>query len=299
MKFTFMHEHRLVWALVVMARVLGVTRQGYHKWAVRQPSARDIRNQEIRKRIRLVHDQSNGTYGSPRMTTELRENHGFRVTKKTVERLMRLEGIRVKPKRRFRPTTDSSKTLAPAPNLLDRAFDNDRVNSVWLSDFTELPCIEGKAYAVGIMDLASRRILGLNVHHRMHVGSLMVAFHRACKVRRNFPRSEEAKATVFHSDRGSQYNSDTFRKALAKKGLLQSMSSVGNCFDNAPMESFWSRMKTELARHMPFRDPEDAAIRVNRYVHLFYNQKRRHSGIGNISPSEFEGRYIRSLRISG
>lgn len=298
MKFAFMHEHRHVWSLVVMARVLGVSRQGYHRWVVRQPSVREVRNQDLRRRIRAIYEESNHTYGSPRMTIELREEHGIRVSKKTVERLMRLEGIRVTPKRRFRPTTDSSRTLAPAPNLLDRAFHVDEVNRVWLSDFTELPCIEGKAYAVGIMDLASRRVLGFNVHHRMHTGSLMIAFHRACKVRRHFPTMAYTGPTIFHSDRGSQYNSDAFRRTLQKQGILQSMSSVGNCFDNAPMESFWSRLKSDLAPHMPFRDPDDAALHVYRYVHLFYNNRRRHSGIGNISPSEFEGRYIRSIRDS-
>lgn len=298
MKFGFMHAHRQRWPLAVMARVLGVTRQGYHKWSTRQPSARAQRQAAVTERILEVHEKSNGTYGSPRMTVELREEHGIKVTRKTVEHLMRKAGVRVTPKRRYRPTTDSSKTLAPAPNLLDRGFDVDRVNSVWVSDFTELPCREGKAYAVGIMDLASRRIIGLNVHHRMHVGSLMIALHRACKVRRTFPQDAMEKATIFHSDRGAQFNADVFRHALKKHGLQQSMSGVGNCYDNAPIESFWSRMKADLAPHMPFRDPEDARLRVNRYVHLFYNKVRRHSSIGNISPIEFEGRYIKSLRHS-
>ncbi len=122
MKFAFMHEHRQVWKLSVMARVLGVTRQGYHKWAVRQPSKRELRHRDLRRRIRMIHEQSKGSYGSPRITTELIEEHGIVVTRKTIEHLMRQEGLSVKPKSRFRPTTDSSKTLAPAPNRLDRSF---------------------------------------------------------------------------------------------------------------------------------------------------------------------------------
>jgi transposase InsO family protein len=119
MKFAFMHEHRLVWRLSMMARVLGVTRQGYHEWAVRQPSKRELRHRDLRLRIRTIYEESNGSYGSPRITSELIEEHGIVVTRKTIEHLMRQEGLSVKPKSRFRPTTDSSKTLAPAPNRLD------------------------------------------------------------------------------------------------------------------------------------------------------------------------------------
>ncbi len=294
MKFQFMHEHRFAWPLLVMARVLGVSRQGYRAWMVRLPSERLKRQRMLIGRIQEIHHTSDGTYGSPRMTDELR-GKGIRVTYKTVERLMRVLGIRITPKRRFRPTTDSSKTLAPAANLLERDFSVTTPNRIWLSDFTELPCRQGKAYAVAIMDLASRRILGINVHHRMHVGSLMIAFHRACQVRKNFPGPADADGTIFHSDRGSQYNADAFRAALRKGGFRQSMSGVGNCYDNAPMESFWARMKTELRDRMPFPDPEEALRTVYRYIHLFYNNTRRHSGIGGISPAEFEGRYLRSL----
>lgn len=277
MKFAFMHDHRCQWPLRIMARVLDVTRQGYQAWTVRLPSERLKRQRMLMGRIQEIHRSSNGTYGSPRMTDELRAD-GICVSYKTVERLMRVIGIRITAKRRFRPTTDSSKTLAPAANLLELDFSVTTPNRIWLSDFTELPCRQGKAYAVAIMDLASRRILGINVHHRMHVGSLMIAFHRACQVRKNFPKPADADGTIFHSDRGSQYNADAFRVALRKTGFRQSMSGVGNCYDNAPMESFWARMKTELRDRMPFRDPEDALRAVYRYIHLFYNNTRRHSG---------------------
>lgn len=295
MKFIFMYDHRFQWPLTVMARVLGVSRQGYASWMVRLPSERFKRHRMLLERIREIHDMSDGSYGSPRMTDELRAK-GIHVAYKTIERLMRIHGIRVTPKRRFRPTTDSSKTLAPAANLLERDFSVTTPNRVWLSDFTELPCRDGKAYAVAIMDLASRRILGVNVHNRMHTGSLMIAFHRACSVRKNFPKPADVDSgTIFHSDRGSQYNADGFRAALRRGGFRQSMSGVGNCYDNAPMESFWARMKTELRHRMPFRDVEDALRTVYRYIHLFYNNTRRHSGIGGISPAEFEGRYLRSI----
>lgn len=198
-------------------------------------------------------------------------------------------------KRRYHPTTDSSKTLAPAPNLLQRQFAIRELDRVWVSDFTELLCRDGKTYAVGIMDLASRRILGINVHYRMHTGSLMIAFHRACKLRGT---SKDKQETIFHSGRGSQYNAEPFRQLLRSRGFRQSMSGVGNCYDNAPMESFWARMKTELAHLLPFADPDEAMQAVYHYVHLFYNNSRRHSGIGNISPNQFESQYLHSPTLA-
>lgn len=265
---------------------------------VRQPSKRELRHRDMRLRIRTIYEESKGSYGSPRITSELIEEHGIVVTRKAIEHLMRQEGLSVKPKSQFRPTTDSSKTLAPAPNRLDRSFSTGVVNSVWLSDFTEVTCREGKVYVVAIMDMASRRVIGMNVHHRMHTGSLIIALHRACKTRRTFPKPEGQRKIIFHSYRGSPYNSETFRKALLRHDIVQSVRGVGNCYDNAPMESLWARMKTELAIYMPFRDPDEAIHRINQYIHEFYNRKRRHSGIGNILPVEFEGRYIRSIRHS-
>ena len=147
-----MDEHRAQWPLAVIARVLDVSRQGYHAWKRRMPSQRTIRRQALVERMHAIDVKSDGSYGSPRMTRELRKD-GTRVKSKTVEHLMRKAGIRGTQKRRYCPTTDSSKTLAPAPNLLQRAFDVRQINRVWLSDFTELPCRNGKAYAVAIMDL--------------------------------------------------------------------------------------------------------------------------------------------------
>ena len=197
---------------------------------------------------------------------------------------MRSEGICVKPKRRFRPTSDSSKTLAPAPNVLQRAFDVAEINRVWISDFTELPCRNGKAYAVAIMDLCSRRILGITVSYSMQTQTLIHALDQACRTRGHLPD----EPLIFHSDRGSQFNADRFRTELAKRNMRQSMSGVGNCYDNAPMESFWSRMKEELRDQMLFDDLRHARSIVYKWVHLFYNRKRMHSSLNFMSPVEFE-----------
>lgn len=266
-----------------MCRVLGVSRQGYHCWKRRKPSARAIRHNRLIEHVRVVHEQSHGAYGSPRMTRALR-NRGEVVTRKTVEKLMRMSGLKAARRRRYRSTTDSARTLAPAPNLLQRAFAVKTTDRVWVSDFTELPCRNGKAYAVAIMDLCSRRILGIVVSHTMQTRTLLRALDDACRARRILP----SEPVIFHSDQGSQYNADIFRTELAKRNFQQSMSQRGNCYDNAPMESFWARMKTELRHEMLFDDLRHARSTVYRWVHLFYNRQRLHSGIGLMTPVQFE-----------
>ncbi|MBI2795021.1 MAG: IS3 family transposase [Ignavibacteria bacterium] len=249
-----------------------------------QRACEKLRNR-ITENIQRIHAWSNGTYGSPRITSELRKS-GDVITHKTVERLMYTLGIRVSAKRRYRPTTDSSQTRAPAANLLQRAFDIQHPDKVWLSDFTELPCRNGKAYAVAIMDLCSRRILGVTVSHSMQTKTLLHALAQACRLRRHLP----SEPVIFHSDRGSQFNADIFKTELAKRNIVQSIDAtgVGNCSDNAPMESVWSRMKAELHDHKLFDDLRQAGSVVYRWVHLFYNHQRLHSGINYMTPTEFE-----------
>ena len=283
MKYRFMDDRRAQWPLSAMCRALVVSRQGYHQWKHRTPSTRAQRNTRLTKRIRDVFVQSRSTYGSPRMLCVLR-NDGEVISKKTVERLMRNASLHASQKRRFRPTTDSSQTHAPAPNLLQRSFNITQIDRVWVSDFTELPCRNGKAYAVAIMDLCSRRILGITVSYCMQTRTLINALDQACSVRGTLPSA----SIVFHSDRGSQYNAGEFRIELAKRNFVQSMSGKGNCYDNAPMESFWARMKTELKQEMIFDDLRHARTAIMQWVHLFYNRQRLHSGINNMTPLQFE-----------
>jgi putative transposase len=283
MRYRFIDTHRAQWPLAVMARVLEVTRQGYHAWKRRQPSQRARRRQHLSEQIRDVFTQSKGTYGSPRVTFVLRRR-GEWVTHKTLEVLMRAQGLCATRKRRYRPTTDSRDTLSPAPNLVQREFDVQRIDQVWLSDFTELPCRNGKAYAVAIMDLCSRRILGMVVSWSMQTKTLIAALDQSCRVRKRLPQSP----VIFHSDQGSQYNAITFRTELAKRNIVQSMSGVGNCYDNAPMESFWARMKHELRDEMLFDDLRHARSVVYRWVHLFYNRTRMHSALNYLAPVQFE-----------
>lgn len=197
---------------------------------------------------------------------------------------MRTSGIRGTQKRRCRATTDSTKTLAPSPNLLQCAFDVRQINRVLLSDFTELPCRSGKAYAVAIMDLCSHSILGITVSYSMQTRTLLHTLDQACRLRKRLP----FKSVIIHSDRGSIYNTDIFRTELAKRHFAQSMSGVGNCYDNDPIESFWSRMMAELHNHKLFADLRQARSIVYRWVRFFYNHQRLHSGINYMTPVEFE-----------
>lgn len=170
-----------------------------------------------------------------------------------VERIVRSADLWAEQKRRFRFTMDSTQTLALVPNLPQRSFEVVQIDRVWLSDFTELPCRNGKAYALAIMDLCSRRILGVTVSYTMQTQTLMHALDQACKLRKTLPK----EPLIFHSDRGSQYNADTFKTdgtELAECNIRQSMSGVGNCYDNAPIEWFWSRMKHALRHDALFDD---------------------------------------------
>lgn len=283
MKCRFIDDHRAKWPVEKMCQALRISRQAYYAWKRREQTPRQIRRTQLATEVKRVFSESNGTYGSPRMTMQLRKD-GHVVTHKTVEKIMSQSGLRASQKRRFRPTTDSSKTLAPAPNILQRAFDVKELDRVWVSDFTELPCRNGKAYAVAVMDLCSRRILGITVSYSMQTRTLIDALDQACKTRRKLPEDP----LVFHSDRGSQYNADTFKTELAKRNIVQSMSGVGNCYDNASIESFWSRMKDELRGEMLFDDLRHARTTVYKWVHLFYNRKRLHSSLNFMSPIEFE-----------
>ena len=287
MRYRFIDENRARWDLSAMCRVLGVSRQDYYVWRKRGPSERVERQMRLLGLIRTVYKANRHAYGSPRITRELRKM-GECVSYKTVEHLMRRIGLRAVGSRRFRPSTDSSQTTSPAPNLLAQRFQVAELDKVWVSDFTELPCRRGKAYAAAIMDLCSRRILGITVATTMQTQILLDTFKEACRARRKRLRSH----TIFHSDQGSQFNAEIFRTELQRHGFQQSMSRKGNCYDNAPMESFWARMKTELGHPFLFEDVQQAADAIYNYVHIFYNRQRMHSAIGYMSPVKFEEQFF-------
>lgn len=264
-----------------MCRVLKVSRSGYYAWLSRPESERGRRNGELLKRIRQAHLRSRRTYGSPRVTDELRAM-GIVCNEKRVARLMREAGIRAKTVRRFRVTTDSRHKFAVAPNFLNRDFSADRADRVWLSDITYIWTSEGWLYLAGVLDMYSRRIVGCAMSSRIDAELTLTALRQALGRRR--PQAD----LIHHSDQGRQYAADNYQKLLTEHGLISSMSRKGDCWDNAPMESFWGTLKQELIYHERFLTKEEARLKIFEYIEVFYNCYRRHSSLGSISPDEYE-----------
>lgn len=264
-----------------MCRVLGVSRSGFYAWRRRGRSARAEENRLLLARIRALHAKSRRTYGSPRLHRELRRQ-GFCCGRHRVARLMRQEGIRAKQVRRFRPTTNSNHTLPVAPNVLAREFTSTQINCKWVADITYVPTHEGWLYLGAVLDLASRRIVGHAMQERM-TGSLVTRALSMALLRRR-PES----GLLVHSDRGSQYAGGEYQRLLARHGLRCSMSRRGDCYDNAPMESFFATLKKELIHHNQYRTRAQARRAIFEYIECFYNNERLHSLLGYLSPAEYE-----------
>ena len=264
-----------------MCRVLGVSRSGYYAWLVRPESERSRRNQSLLSEICLVHHRSRRSYGSPRVTDDLRVS-GLCCSEHRVARLMRQHGIRAKTVRKFRVTTNSKHAFPVAPNLLDRQFAVSRPNAVWVSDITYIWTTEGWLYLAGVMDLYSRRIVGWAMSHRID-GELTLAALRQALTQR-----QPSVGLVHHSDRGKQYAARDYQTLLREHGVVCSMSRKGDCWDNAPMESFFGTLKQELVYQEHFVTRDDAKAKIFEYIEVFYNRQRRHSSVGSRSPVEFE-----------
>jgi len=226
---------------------------------------------------------SRGTYGSPRLTAELRAR-GIRCGKNRIARLMRLHGIAAKMKRRFKITTHSRHNLPVAENLLNRQFAVDRPNKVWLSDITYIQTQEGWLYLSAVLDLYNRQVIGWSMNDRLTQDLVLNALAQALG-----RRTPEADA-IFHSDRGSQYAGHAFRDVLRNHDFVQSMSGTGNCYDNAVMESFFHTLKTEVVYCERYRTRAEARQSIFEYIEVFYNRIRRHSSLGYLSPLEFEAK---------
>ncbi len=264
----------------LMCRLLEVSTSGFYDWLARggyEVSPQKIR---LREEVRKVFEDKKKRYGSPRIFRELR-NLGFQVGKSSVETTMKELGLRARPKKRYRSTTDSDHGRPVAPNLLERAFDETEVDAVWLSDITYLPLHGGGfLYLCVVMDLASREILGWHVDDNMEAALVIKALKNAVGNRGCAPRG-----SIFHSDRGSQYASNDFQDLLSMYGMRQSMSRRGQCWDNAPMESFFGSLKDECDDAIDFFDLEDARSGLFDYIEIFYNRDRMHSGIGYQIPA--------------
>jgi len=281
-KYQFIAAHREEFEIRVMCRVLTVSRSGYYAWLKRPTSSREMADQALSQYIKEIHQQSRQTYGSPRIQAELAEN-GVNCGHKRVARLMRDEELFAKQSRKFRvTTTDSAHNYPVAPNLLDQDFSASRPNEKWLTDITYIPTAEGWLYLAVVLDLYSRRIVGWAMSDSLERHLVIAALQMAIKMRQPPP------GLLHHSDRGSQYASEAYQALLTQYQMRCSMSRTGNCYDNAPIESFFGTLKTELVHHCQYQTKAEAKTDIFEYIEVFYNRFRRHSALYYQSPVNFE-----------
>jgi putative transposase len=281
-------ELRREYPVRVLCRVLAVSASGFHAWLVRKPSARARFRERLRLAAQAAHQRTRQTYGAQRLQQELAAD-GFRVSLGAVKRVRRELGLRcVQRKKRFRvQTTDSCHALPVAPNLVAQEFTVKRPDEVWVTDITYVPTEEGWLYVAALKDLFAGEIVGRAFGARMTTELVVRAFEQAVAARR------PAEGLMHHSDRGSQYCSHEYRGLLARHGLRVSMSRKGNCYDNAPIESFWGTLKTELVHHRRYRTRAEAAHEIAEYIDLFYNRQRRQARLGYLSPAAYTQRFTR------
>jgi putative transposase len=267
----------------VACRVLKTSRSGYYDWAARPESARETENRQLVKMIREIHEESRFSYGSPRVTAELRLGLGLAVNRKRAGRLMREHSIQGIYRRRGRTNLVNAAT---GDDLVKRQFTVDAPDVLWLTDITEHPTAEGKLYCAAVMDAFPRKIIGWSMGKRQDTNLVVNAL--AMAVTRRQP---EADSTILHSDHGTQYTSWAFGKRLRDAGLLGSMGTVGDCYDNAMMESFWHTMQLELLDTRTWNTREELANAIFEWIECWYNPYRRHSSLGMLSPAEYERRH--------
>ena len=288
MKYAWIDPQRRHYPLLVLCEVLSVSLNGYRAWKRGgTPERQRLSDGQLLALIRTIHAEVKGAYGSPRMTEEIR-SRGVPASKARVERVMRENHIRARHKRRYRVTTDSKHKLPVAANLLNREFTPTAPNQVFSSDITYIWTDEGWLYLAVVLDLFNREIVGWSIRPRMTVEIVTEALTMAW-----FRRRPKAGA-IHHSDRGSQYASHDYQRKLADYGMRCSMSRKGNCWDNAPTESFFNSLKNERVHATRYRTHQDATSDLFEYIEVFYNRSRRHSSLGFVSPVQFLQDWIKA-----
>ena len=265
-----------------MCRVLEVSRSGFYDWLDRPESRRSKRHRNLTSKIQQIHIKNKQIYGSPRIHGELID-HGEKVGKNTVAYLMRKHNIQSKVHKRFVLTTDSRNTKKPAENILNQEFIAQQLNKKWVSDVTFIPTKNGWLYLAAIMDLCSRLIVGWSMGNKNSSELIENALKMASS-----NRGDVINGVLLHSDQGRQYASASYQKLLQSLSMVCSMSRKGNCWDNAPMESFFHSLKTEWVVFEKYKTRSEARSSIFSYIELFYNRRRRHSSLGNKSPMAFE-----------
>lgn len=280
MKFGFMAKHRGIWLVNLMRDALGVSRSGFYAWLTRPSSQRSRDNEILGEQVRQSFMAGDRTYGARRVWRDVLDL-GYRCGQHRIERLMRVQGLRARPRRRGLPK-DAGARSAIAGNVLDRQFQADSPNQKWVADFTYIWTAEGWLYVAAVLDLYSRRVVGWSMQNSM-ISQLVADALMMAVWRRGRP-----KELLHQSDLGSQYTSERFQRLLAEQGITSSMSRAGEVWDNSAMERFFSSLKTGRTARKVYRSQEDARSDVFDYIERFYNPSRRHSTLGYISPVEFE-----------
>jgi transposase InsO family protein len=280
--FAFIEDNKDAWPVRLMCAALEVSPSGYYAWLRRPPSFQEQRREALLVLIQDIHAEVKGRYGSPRVHATLK-GRGEGCSVNTVAKVMRDNDIRAKSARKFRcKTTDSNHPLPVADNVLDRRFDPSGPDEAWVADITYVPTREGWLYLAVVEDLYSRRVVGWSMDGRMESRLVVDALEMA--VKRRLP----GEGLVAHSDRGSQYASDHYQRLLGKHGITCSMSEVGQCWDNAPAESFFASLKKELVHHEDYATLQEARASIFEYVEVFYNNQRLHSSLGYVTPAAYE-----------
>jgi putative transposase len=279
MRYRFVAAERATFPVRMLCRLAGVAASGFYAWLRRGPGRRAGEDAGLAGRIAAIFEASRRTYGSPRIHAELRED-GVRIGRGRVARLMRRGGLTAARRRRVPRTTDSRHDHPVAPNLLGRNFAADRPDTVWLADISYIPTGEGWMYLAAVKDMATREIVGWSMADHLRGELARDALVMAIQ------RRQPPRGLIQHADRGVQYASKPYRAILARHGITQSMSRKGDCLDNAPMESFFGSLKNELVHRTTFPTREAARRAIFEYVEAFYNRRRRHSGLGFLTPAQ-------------
>src|SRR6267378_801310 len=278
-----MKANQAIWPIVTMARLLEVSASGFYAWLERKPSAHARSDADLLSRIRAIYTRSRGTYGMPRIHAELTEQ-GIHVGRKRIARLMRIAGLRGVSRRRWFSTTQRQPDARPAPDLVQRHFNADAPNQLWVADATYVPTAVGFLYLAVVLDVFSRRVVGWAMGNHLHTGLMLQALDMALAQR-------HPNGVIHHSDQGCQYTSIAFGRRCREAGVRPSMGSVGDCFDNAMCESFFATLECELLARTRFKTQIEARMAIFEFIEGWYNPHRRHSALDYLSPIDYERAY--------
>ncbi|WP_321519479.1 IS3 family transposase [uncultured Bacteroides sp.] len=289
MIYQFIRSNDKIWPIEVMCNVLKVSRSGYYRWIKGSQSRRAVKRKSICKEIQIEYFQAKCRYGSIRITKELNKRN-VKISRTTVAHYMKEMGIQSKLSKKYKITTDSNHSEPVANNILNRSFEMDVPSKAWVSDITYIPVVGGFLYLTSVIDLFDRKIIGWSVSENMASESTVIpAFNKAVSNRK--PQTQ----MIFHSDRGSQYASKAMVSMLKSYGIRQSMSRKGNCWDNAVAESFFKTLKAELIYGSKILSKEKMKTQLFEFIEIWYNRRRRHSALKNLTIEEYWNEYIQKF----